>query len=291
MNPQKVFFPLREITLNADFDKEYIRSEFNNIVLQDIYHLENLDKNELKIKYNFLQKWIEELNDKVTTLPSNDNAGMRAFLYLNFLLKIDYLIVPKYEIYQKVSKKIQHYYSDENSSTEIKNEELKSYIDKLQNMDFENFSTKFYNAKYTFNPMEKTSAEDINSFISESLIKIRWYKNNRYNLIIPTLYKYISFYVLYNFGLNPVTKALLHTLVEVHNPSYFKALDYDVLYDENKKIFSKKTIISRIQEIIIPNQGRYKSLKPFGNELNFSSLNEFSNSFLIQLKHLNFEEI
>ena len=33
-----------------------------------------------------------------------------------------------------------------------------------------------------------------------------------YNQIIPTIYKYIAFYILYNYGLNPVVKDLLHTL-------------------------------------------------------------------------------
>jgi len=54
MTPQKIFFPLREIALNADFDKEYIKTEFEDISLQDISHLEKIDENEQKIKYNFL---------------------------------------------------------------------------------------------------------------------------------------------------------------------------------------------------------------------------------------------
>ncbi|WP_373034602.1 hypothetical protein [Sulfurimonas sp.] len=290
-SPQKIFFPLREIALNADFDKEYIKTEFSDVILQDTGHIVKLDAEELQIKYDFLHNWIDEVETKISKLPTNDNTGMQSFLYLNILFKMDYLLVPKCEIYQKTSRKIQTYFSDEGSTTESKNEELRKYIVKLKEMNFEDFSTKFYNAKYTFNPMEKTSHEEISNFISESFIKIRWYKNNRYNQIIPTIYKYISFYILYNYGLNPVTKALMHTLVEIQNPAFFKALDYTPLYDEEKKTFAKKTIISKIEDAITPHQSQYKELKPFGDELNFSSLNELSNSYLIQLKHLNFEEI
>ncbi len=164
-------------------------------------------------------------------------------------------------------------------------------MDKLKDMSFEDYSKKFYSAKYTFNPMEKSAQEDIANFISESLLKIRWYKNNRYNQIIPTIYNYISFYINYNYGLNPVVKSLMHILVEIQNSSFFKALDYDPLYDEESKSFAKKTIIAKIDEAILPAQSQYKSLKSFGDELNFSSMNELSNSFLLQLKHLNFEEI
>jgi hypothetical protein len=158
-------------------------------------------------------------------------------------------------------------------------------------MAFEEFRSNFYNAKYTFSQTEKTSFEELNIFIHESLMKIRWYKNNRYNQIIPTIYKYIAFYILYNYGLNPVIRNLLHLLVEIQNPDFFKKLGYQTLYNQDENNFSKRTIISRIEKIISPNQKRYKLLKPFGNELNFTSMNELSNSYYLQLKNLNFEEI
>ena len=291
MNPQKIFFPLREIALNADFDKEYLKSEFEGVELEEISHLKKIDESELKTKYEFMQKSITEVEERIETLPSNDNAGMQAFLLLNTLYMLDYLLVPKYNIYQKSSKKIQEYFGEENSTMESKNNELKIYLDKLKEMGYEEFSSNFYNAKYTFNPTDKTAKEDMDNFINESLLKIRWYKNNRYKQIIPTIYKYISFYILYNYGLNPAVKELLHTLVEIQNPVFFKALGYTELYNEEDESFAKKTIITKIEDIIEPHQNRFKLLEPFGEELNFSSLNEFSNSFYLQIQNLNFEEI
>lgn len=291
MTPQKIFFPLREIALNADFDKEYIKSEFDDIVLEEISHLKELDASELQIKYDFMQKTIAEVQTKIDTLPSNDNAGMQAFILLNTLYMLDYLLVPKYNIYQKSSKKIQEYFGEENSTIESKNNELRIYIDKLKTMSFKEFTSNFYNATYTFNQTDKTPKEEIDNFINESLLKIRWYKNNRYQQVIPIIYKYISFYILYNYGLNPVVKDLLHTLVEIQNPQFFKDLAYTSLYNPDEESFSKKLIITKIEDIIQPHQGRFKLLEAFGEELNFSSLNEFSNSFYIQIQNLNFEEI
>ncbi|PLY12379.1 MAG: hypothetical protein C0628_08270 [Sulfurimonas sp.] len=291
MTPQKVFYPLREIALNANFDKEHIRSEFSEIALEDIEHLKSMDEEELRLKYGFMQRWIDEINAKIATLPSNDNAAMQSFILLYLIFKIDYLIVPKYSIFQKSSKKIAEYFSDENLTVESKNEEIREYINELHEMNFEEFKTNFYDAKYTFNPSDKSPHEEIEIFINESLAKIRWYKNNRYNQVIPTMYKYIALYLLYNYGLHPVTKALLHTLVEIQNPAFFKELGYGTLYDEQEAKFSKKAIISKIEDIILPYQSRYKMLKSFGDKLNFTSLNEFSNSFYLQLKNLDFEEI
>ena len=291
MSPQKIFYPLRELALNANFDKEYIQCEFKEISLEDTEHVKEIDKNELKIKYEYFHNLVEDLENKILTLPSNDNAGMQSFLYLTLFFKIDYLIVPKYDIYQKITKKVQEYFGEEHATPEYKNDELKQYIAKLSKISIDEFSKNFYNAKYTFNPIEKTSDEEMNTFISDSLTKIRWYKNNRYNQIIPTIYKYIAFYILYNYGLHPTTRELLHTLVEIQNPEFFKALDYPVLYDEENNSFSKRLIISKVEDAIIPFQSKFKSLEPFGDKLNFSSLNEFSNSFYLELQNLNFEEI
>ena len=291
MSPQKVFFPLREIALNADYDKERIRSEFSDIEIEDVAHVKPLDLNEAKIKYKHMQKWIDEVGNKVLTLPSNDNSSMQSFLYLNLLFKIDYLIVPRYMISQKMSKKILEYFNNDEFNIESKNEKVKEYIEKLKNVDFEEFYKNCYKANYTFNPTEKTSYEEITNFINESLIKIRWYKNNRYNQIIPTIYKYIAFYTLYNYGLNPVLRELFHLMVEVQNPDFFKELEYKPLYNAETNTFEKRAIISKIEDVIARYNDTFKALVPFTQELNFSTLNDFSNSFYIQIQNLNFEEI
>ncbi len=291
LSPQKIFFPLRELALNADFDKEHIVSEFKDIPLEDTLHMSKLDEDELKIKYAYLHKEIEELDNKVLTLPSNDNAGMQAFLYLGILLKFDYMLVPKYKMYHKLSKKIQAYFSDEHGTIEAKNDELRKYVLELKKLTFEEFSSNFYSAKYTFNPIEKTSYEDLVTFITESINKIKWYKNNRYPQIIPTIYRYIAFYSLYNYGVNPVLKELLHTLVQIQNASFFKSIDCGSLYDEEKQTFSKRAIISKLQEIVSQNQEQYNSLVIFTDDLNFNSMNDFSNSYYTMLKNLDFEEL
>lgn len=290
MTPQKLFFPLREIALNADYDKEYIRSEFFHMPIEDIDHIGLIDAKELRIKYEFMQKSIEELLEKAVTLSMNDTSGMLSFLYLNFLFKLDYLLVPKYDIYHRMSRKIQEYFSDDINTPDFKNDEVKEYILELQKLTFEEFAQNFYSAKYTFNPSDRASFEEIATFINESLVKIRWYKNNRYYQVLPIVYEYVAFYALYNYGLHPVVKALLHLLVTLQNSSFFKTLGYETLYDEESKSFSKKTIINKIEDIMEPYKNRFKLLKPFGNELNFTSLGEFSNSFYVQLKHLDFTE-
>ena len=104
-----------------------------------------LHNGQLTEEYNYMHKWVNEITEKIATFPSNDNAGMQAFSFLYFLFKIDYLLVPKYEIYQKMSKKIQEYFGEENSTIESKNEELRIYVNKLKDMKLKGIKKKFWN--------------------------------------------------------------------------------------------------------------------------------------------------
>lgn len=156
LSPQKIFFPLRELALNSDYDKEHMRGEFNDVTLEEVAHTHQVPTQELQEKFALLKTWIEELNTKVLSLPSNDNSGMQSFLYLNIFFKIDYLLLPRCKMYIKLSKKIQEYFGNEHATIESKNEELKKYLLKLQEMEFSEFSKSFYNAKYTFSATEKS---------------------------------------------------------------------------------------------------------------------------------------
>lgn len=290
MSPQKIFYPIRELALNSDFDKEYIASEFNEIKLQDISHLIALPQEELQIKFKYLKIWIQEIEDKLATLPSNDNAGMQAFLYLNFLFKIDYLLVPKYKLSQELSKKVREYFAEERLSIEAKNEEIKQFVSTLENLKYEDFIKNFYSAKYTFNQVDKSSYEDLSNFIHDSLSKIKWYKNNRYPQVIPTIYTYIAFHSLYNFGMNPLLKELFSLLVKIQNPLFFMELKCKVYYKRDDDSLNKRSISTDIDRLIKKYQEKYPELTTFSQELNYSGLNEFSNSYYIQLQNLNFEE-
>lgn len=291
MSPQKVFFPLREIALNADYEKEYMTSEFSEQAVLDTGHIITIADEQKRQKYDYMQRWIKEYEQKIKRLPSDDNIGMVAFTYLTLLLQIDYLIIPKKQIGQKILRHITEYFSEDGRSVERKNAELQAYVKILKATEYETFAPQLYNSIITFSPMERATHEEIVIFIDESLGKIRWYKNNRYSHIIITLYRYIALYLLYNYGLHPSLRALLHLVVEVQHADYFKDLGYRPLYEPMTKEFEKRQIINRIEKTIIPYQQQFKQLKPFGEKLDLSSLEQFSHDFYLQLKHLDYTEV
>lgn len=292
MTPQKIFFPLREIALNADYEKEFLLSEFGDLALLETDHVSPLKPKELEVKFTYTQMWLNQVENSIKHFPSNDNTGMVSFTYLNLLFSIDYLILPHKKMGQDLMQKITEYFnSDDERLQENRNAELQMYCDKLKEMTFEEFSPQLYNTINTFTPMERASHEDILPFIEDALNKARWYRHNRYAGIIPTIYSYIAFYLQYNYGLHPSLHALLHVLIEVHYWKFFRDLGYAPLYNADQERFDKRRIIKRIDEAILPYQDKFKSLESFSGELNFTSLEEFSQSFYLHIKHLNYAEI
>jgi hypothetical protein len=291
ITPQKIFFPLREIALNADFEKEFIAGEFDESILLETAHIRPLPSEKIASNYRFMQQWIQECEESLIGLLSNDNTGMTSFSYLSLLLQIDYLLLPRKKMAKNINEKITGYFMDDEKLTEDKNAELEQYLTELKAMEIGHFSTQFYDSAYTFSPYEQAMHDEIASFIDESLGKVRWYKNNRSNYVIAIIYRYISLYILYNYGLHPSLRSLLHLHVEIYNADFFAHAGETPLYDPKEKAFRESLIAQRIRESITPYLGRYKGLIDFSEHLNYTDLDHFSHSFYLQIKNLDYTEI
>jgi hypothetical protein len=191
---------------------------------------------------------------------------------------------------KNISEKINGYFLDDEKLTEDKNADLETFLFKLETMSYEHFVTQLYDSTSTFSPYEQAMHDDIATFIDESLAKVRWYKNSHSNYVISVIYRYISLYILYNYGLHPSLRALLHLHVEVYTGDFFEAEEETRLYNPQTKTFQKNSIQERIASAIKPYADRYKGLKDFADELNYSDLEHFSQSFYLQIKNLDYTE-
>ncbi len=290
MTPQKIFYPLRELALNADYEKEFLLYHFKQTSMTEVEHLKPIDEKELRIKYDAMKSWISDCQNELKQLPANDNISTVSFTLLSLLFQIDYLLVPHKEIMQETFEKINSFFTNDERQVDQKNDELLLFIQKLDKLEFDAFSTQFYKADYTFSPMEHTTYEELNQFIEASLEKYRWFRQHRYDHVAMTINRYIPLYILYNYGLHPSYRELLHLLVEVQNSTFFHALGYQPFYITETKSFKKEAITSAINDAIRPYKEQFSHLKPFGKALNYTTLEEFSHSFFLQLKNLNYTE-
>ena len=291
ITPQKIFFPLRELALNAAYEKEFIASEFGQSALLEMEHVLPLEPERLEYFYRVMMEWIDKTTQGLTGLLANDNNGMASFSYLTLLLQIDYLLLPRKKIAKEINEKINSYFLDDEKLTLDKNNDLENYLIELKNSDFTFFCTQFYSAPVTFSPYDQASHEEIATFIDESLSKVRWYKNNHINYVIPIIYHYISLYSLYNYGLHTSLRDLFHLHVKIYLPDFFQHEEGTTPYISKTGVFQKSAIIDAIEDAIKPYSKRHKNLRNFGDQLNFSDLEHFSQSFYQQVKILDYQEV
>lgn len=290
ITPQKIFFPLREIALNADFEKEFIAAEFNESLLLEYSHMAPIDESKAGRYYTFMQEWVRQTRQSLMGLLSNDNTGMASFSYLTVLLQIDYLLMPRKKIARDISEKINSYFLEDERLTEDKNAELERYLAELESMSFENFASQFYASSYTFSPFDQALHDEIAAFIEESLNKVRWYKYNHAHYVIGVIYRYIALYLLFNYGLHPSLRSLLHLHVEISCSDFFASEGEMTLYDPITKTFDVRRISERIRDAIEPFAERYRGLKNFADALNYHDMDHFSQSFYLQIKNLDYTE-
>jgi hypothetical protein len=291
ITPHKIFFPLREIALNSDFEKEMIWGEFPEISLLENDHVQYLSHEEYTRLHSWMLTWIDQTKKSLQGLLSNDNTGMVSFSYLALLLQIDYLLIPRKKMAKDIAEKVGGYFTDDEKSTEDKNADLQTYLSELETMRIEDFSIQIYRAEYTFSPFDQAMHEEIVSFIDESLLKVKWYKSNHSSYVIGAIYRYIALYILYNYGLHPTLRTLMHLHVQVYTSDFFVDMGEIPLYVPSKNQFDKARIHNLIDSAIIPYQKRYKGLKNFSDLLNYTDLNSFSQSYYLQIKNLDFLEV
>lgn len=289
LSPQKIFFPLRELALNADREKELILDEFHDLEPLELDHIEVMDAHLKETKLRFFREWIDKTEQKVALLPTQEQSGAIAFVWINLLFKIDYFVTPRGKLGFDIYEAAQAYYLDDGKHIEEKNDALQKAVEKLKNIDTKLLAKSLYCVKETFDIFNNDGLDEVNAFIEETLAKVVWYKEHRYEEIILSIYEYLGQYMLYNYGMNACLRELIQLNIRLHNTDFHAALGMESLYD-GERLNSKK-ICKLIRRVVKAYGEHYPHLHDFCSELNFSSSEKFHHSFFLALKNLNFSEL
>lgn len=290
LSPQKVYFPLREIAINTDKEKELLLDEFNDLEPIEIEHIEVMDEHLKDTKLRFYREWIDKTQQKVALLPTQEQSGAIAFVWLGLLLRIDYFVTPRGKLGYDIYEAIQEYYIDDNKLIEEKNDALQKATLKFKDVDFQKLSKSLYSVQQTFDIFTMNNLDEIRAFIEETLGKIIWYKEHRYEEVILTIYEYLGLYMLYNFGMNDCLRELVQLNVRLHNTDFHSALGMPSLYKSEEKIDTSK-LNKEIRTIINSYHKLYPHLHDFTESLNYESLEKFHHSYFNALKSLSFSEL
>lgn len=289
LSPQKVFFPLREISLNADREKELLIDEFNDLAPIELDHIEAMDVQLKETKLRFFREWIEKTEQKVLLIPTQEQSGAIAFVWLCLLLKLDYFVTPRGKIGFDIYEAILEYFIDDDKLVEEKNYALHKAILKLKEFDTQKLSKSLYATKQTFDIFTDNTLDEIHTFIEETLIKIIWYKEHRYEEVILTIYEYLGLYMLFNFGMNDCLRELVQLNVRLHNTDFHSALGMKSLYKADK--IDAARLKKKIKVILDSHSKQFPHLHDFTPSLNYETLERFHHSYFNALKTLSFSEL
>ncbi len=290
LSPQKIFFPLRELALNADKEKELLLDEFHDLDAVELDHIEAMDNHLKETKIRFFREWIDKTQQKVALLPTQEQSGAIAFVWLTLLLRLDYYVTPRGKLGFDIYEAVQAYYLDDNKLIEEKNDALQKAVEKFKELDTQKLSKSLYAVKQTFDIFNANSLDEIRAFIDETLGKVIWYKEHRYEEIIMSIYEYMGLYMLFNFGMNDCFRELVQLNVRLHNTDFNSALGLKSLYKSEQKI-DRSRLSKKIQSILQSYATRYPYLQDFSSTLNFTSNEKFHHSYYNALKSLNFSEL
>jgi len=290
LSPQKVFFPLRELALNADKEKELLLDEFHDLDAVELDHIEAMDNHLKETKIRFFREWIDKTQQKVALLPTQEQSGAIAFVWLTLLLRIDYYVTPRGKLGFDIYEAVQEYYLDDNKLIEEKNDALQKAVEKFKELDSQKLSKSLYGVKQTFDIFNANPLEEIRAFIDETLGKVVWYKEHRYEEVIMSIYEYMGLYMLFNFGMNDCLRELVQLNVRLHNTDFNSALGLQSLYKSEGKI-NRSRLAKKIHTILQSYSTRFPYLQDFSDALNFTSLEKFHHSYYNALKNLNFSEL
>ncbi len=290
LSPQKIFFPLRELALNADKEKELLLDEFHDLDAVELDHIEAMDNHLKETKVRFFREWIDKTEQKVALLPTQEQSGAIAFVWLTLLLRLDFYVTPRGKLGFDIYEAVQAYYLDDNKLIEEKNDALQKAVEKFKELDTQKLSKSLYSVKQTFDIFNANSLDEIRAFIDETLGKVIWYKEHRYEEIIMSIYEYMGLYMLFNFGMNDCFRELVQLNVRLHNTDFNSALGLKSLYKSEQKI-DRSRLSKKIQAILQSYTTRYPYLQDFSPSLNFTSNEKFHHSYYNALKNLNFSEL
>jgi len=290
LSPQKVYFPLREIAINTDKEKELLLDEFNDLDPIELDHIVAMQPHLKDTKLRFFREWIDKTQQKVALLPTQEQSGAIAFVWLGLLLRIDYFVTPRGKLGYDIYEAIQEYYIDDDKLIEEKNDALQIATLKLKELDTQKLSKSLYPVQQTFDIFTLNNLDEIRAFIEETLSKIIWYKEHRYEEIILTIYEYLGLYMLYNYGMNDCLRELVQLNVRIHNTDFHSALGIPSLYKSEEKLDHAK-VSKEIKKTVGSYHKLYPHLHDFSSSLNYESLEKFHHSYFNAIKNLSFSEL
>ena len=286
-NPNKLYYGLKELSTKADKQDDLLVQDFTALQTMDTEHIIEIPTEEKEIKYQWLQKWINETLSSIKTLDADKFSGGIAYLLLALAYRIDYLIVPEGNVLHDLEKIVGVYFKKDERTVPEKNRDIITEFDKLRSFSKEEVFNALYRSKHTFAIVSPQNWKTIADSIYNANQNVNWYRDNNYPTNAAQISEYAVAHCQFSYSLpRPVTE-FFHLMMRVTYGDYFKALGFKkTYYNSETGEFDKEKIESKINAIIDKWKEKYPKLKMKLDKIRYDNLMEFNFTFTTEIEYL-----
>jgi len=289
--PHKLYQGLREMALEADRQDDLLNKEFPEVTKPSDRTVEEISLHEKKIKYQYMQKWAAQAIHEIDNNKLNAYMypGSISFILLNFLYKLDYLIIPEGTLKEEIRDLHLMYFDNSDVTVFEKNNKILKLTRTLESISKEDFYKQLYSVNNTFGFAEPEGHQKFAEMTDAHLNDLQWYFDNQHFSHVNAIVGYLTGYSLYAFSLPEPTKALLLLYYQIMENDFFQKLGFDKTYKSGKD-WNLKRIKQDIRNILDACTEEYGKVTADISMLDDSSEAAFSKSYLIMVRNLQYEE-
>lgn len=293
-SPHKLYHALKEMALQADKQDDLLLEEFKQLLPVEINHLRQLGVKEKAEKLAFLNLKISE---ELTYLGSNhcnpeEHPGAIAYLLLDLVYKLDYLIIPEGHTMEALERMHRMYFAREDTQpVTYKNVRLIGELQELAQRAPELFDAELYAGKSTFGLTLPVDHDRISSLIDRELANMDWYQENGFGRVALAVPGYIIGYSLFNYAIPLPDRDLFDLYYRIREDDYFRQLGYPQEYLGRDGRPARRAIRTAISEIGDRHRNQFPRLRPATSILEFDNLTNFSRSYLQMIRELDLGKV
>ncbi len=287
-SPYKLYYALKELATQADKQDDLLLDEFSGLEGMENSPMRHLSVKEKEAKYKYIQKALAIVIEEVENgnLDKEAYAGGVAYLLLDLVYKLDFLVRPEGFMMEALERIHRLYFAKNEIPKFEKNEQLIIEFKKLQARSKDEYFKEMYTVISTFGITTAVNYSRVVHFIEGELSNMDWYQKHGYDKVACAIPGYIVGYCLFNYAVPKPCKDFFQLYYQIAESNYFTALGYPRLYHPKQNKFNKKLIKNNIEDLVDQHSPWFKNLKPNFRVLNFESKTDFSYSFLQMMKEL-----
>ncbi len=288
--PAKLYQALKELALTADKEDDLLLYDFPHLTPLSGEHCKPIETHEAAIKFAFLQEKNQQVLAAINALDPKRHTGGAAYLMLDWVYKIDYLLVPERFVMEICDRVHQHYFYNNHQNIQEKTVAMQRELMNIAQLTNDNIATEFYHTISTFGISKAANLSDILPLIDAQLANIQHFKLLRRPEVAQAIVGYVIGFCFFSYAVPKPVRSLFQLWYHAAEAAFFAKLGFSFdYYDCENNVFSPENqanIFAELDFIIEKYKTEHPHFQIDKTQLNFADLPSFGYSLLLQIRGL-----